>query len=322
MPPPRRTIPQSLVDRYLSARQAADPGSPNSGEPDTPAGQKFRREVERLRERLVAAGRHLAVYGANAVCPYPPPPLTRDDVLSFAMEGLLTAVDTYQTGRGARFQTYAISKVRWAVLDGLRKEDPLPRTTRVPVARAEDSRNRLSAELGRTPTASEVAHKAGLTPAKLDDLSLRVLGSRALPLDNAQASPGANAPRGDGQPRALHETVADEAAADPGYLLAHSELRELLLGKISALGERDGLIVFSYFYRGLTLKEIGTEVGLTEGRISQIMRDSLGSLRYALRDTLGDTLGDRTSLAQPPTRHRGTPGGQTLAPTPAGEAAA
>lgn len=278
-------LPRRLIERYLAARDASGdapgdaPGEARDGRLSNP-----QRELRRLKNRLVEAALPLAAYGADAICANPPPPLTRDDVLSWAHEGLLSAVDTYSPDRGARFETYAISKARWAVLDGLRRQDPLPRSVRDPVARAAASRQRLASLRGRVPTTREVAKDAGLTVARLDALALRVLHAAQIPLDapavRADPAPAGLASVGEG--RLIHEMLADAASENPQQSLIAAELREGLLRAISTLPQREGRVVEAYFYEGCTLREIGAEIGLTEGRVSQILKAALATLRATL----------------------------------------
>ena len=229
-----------------------------------------------LRDRLVANYSPLARYVAGRVCARSTGSLDREDVLSWGLFGLLGAVETYDPSRPAKFETYAISKIRWSILDELRKADPLPRTARLRAQRAERARCELAQLHGRSPTESEVAVKLGVSLADHRAFMERVARSR---VGSLEAGPGFEPIDG-----GLHELVADHLGADPEQALESSELRALLVRAIEGLGEQERVVTTFYYYEGLTLREIGGALGLTEGRISQILRSSRLRLRQSLQD--------------------------------------
>ena len=226
-----------------------------------------------LRDRLVANYSPLARYVAGRICARSTGVLDREDVVSWGLFGLLGAVETYDPSRPAKFETYAISKIRWSILDELRKTDPLPRTARLRAQRVERARCELAQRLGRSPTESEVAETLGVSLADHRAFLERVARSRVASLEARCGDEGG-----------LHELVADHLAADPGRAVERSELRALLVRAVADLGEQERVVTTFYYYDGLTLREIGGALGLTEGRISQILRASLIRLRQSLKD--------------------------------------
>ncbi|QIN84604.1 sigma-70 family RNA polymerase sigma factor [Rubrobacter tropicus] len=260
-----------LWSRYLAAREDPDAGLTDA---------RLRR-LRILRDRLVAHYAPLAATAARRAAPKPPPPLDADDVVSWGMGGLLDAVETFEPDRGARFETHAFNKVRWRVLDEVRKADPLPRSARSRARAAEAARASLRQTLGRAPTEEEVAAALGTQPRLLRNLARRELASvRPASLD-APVFPSADTATGAG----LHALLADPTD-DPQEALDRSEERERVAGALDALDERSRLVVTAYFYRGMKLREIGAELGLTEGRISQILRAALDALREDLASGL------------------------------------
>ena len=258
-PAPRKCA--RLWSRYLAVREDLDAG---------PDHARLRR-LRALRDRLVAHYAPLAAKVARRAAPKPPPPLDADDVVSWGMAGLLDAVETFEPDRGARFETYAFGKVRWRVLDELRRADPLPRSARSKARAAEDARTSLRRYLDRAPTEDEVAALLGTKPHLLRDLNCRELASRRpASLDDSDAGIG------------LHAFLANDAD-DPQEALDRSEVRGRIAEALGVLDGRSCLVVTAYFYRGMKLREIGAELDLTEGRISQILHASL----EVLRDNLG-----------------------------------
>lgn len=264
-----RRPPDGLWSRYLAARDDPDAG-----------GDRARlRYLRALRDRLVAHYAPLAARAARRAAPKPPAPFDADDVVSWGMAALLDAVETFEPDRGARFETYAFGRARWRVLDELRKADPLPRSARSKARAAEAARASLRQTLSRAPTEDEVAASLGTRPRALRDLARRELASgRPASLD-APVGPsgGTIVEAGPG----LHALLADPAD-DPQQALDRSETRERVAGALGALDGRTRLVVTAYFWRGMKLREIGAELGLTEGRISQILRAALDALREDL----------------------------------------
>ena len=232
------------------------------------------REATMLRDRLVANYSPLARYVAGRICARSIGTVDREDVISWGLCGLLGAVETYDPSRPAKFETYAISKIRWFILDELRKTDPLPRTARLRAQRVELARYELAQLHGRSPTESEVAATLGVSLADHRTFLERVDRSRVGSLEAGCVGEGG-----------LHEIVADHLAADPGQVVERSELRALLVRAIAGLGEQERVVTTFYYYDGLTLREIGGALGLTEGRISQILRASLVRLKQSLEET-------------------------------------
>jgi RNA polymerase sigma factor for flagellar operon FliA len=235
------------------------------------------RETTMLRDRLVANYSPLARYVAGRVCARSTGPIDREDVISWGLFGLLGAVETYDPSRPAKFETYAISKIRWSILDELRKADPLPRTARLRVQRVERARCELAQCYGRSPTESEVAMRLGVSIADHRAFLEKVARSR---VGSLEARAGCDPAEG-----GLHELVADQFGADPARAVERSEMREVLVRAIEELGEQERVVTTFYYYDGLTLREIGGALGLTEGRISQILRSSRIRLREALLET-------------------------------------
>jgi RNA polymerase sigma factor for flagellar operon FliA len=204
-------------------------------------------------------------------------PLDQEDVVAAGLFGLLNAVETYDPGRLTKFESYAISKIRWSILDELRKVDPLSRRTRMRAHETERSRDELVQKLGRVPTESELVGHLGISVAEyrafLDQYARAQVSSLEARLE-FQGSPGAG----------LHDLIGDGSATDPASAAEVAEIRARLVRAIEGLGEQERVVTTFYYYEGLTLKEIGRVLHLTEGRISQILHSALVRLRQSLAE--------------------------------------
>ena len=215
--PMNRRAPVRTWAHYLAAREDPDPDL------DRARDRARLRRLRTLRDRLVAHYAPLAAAAARRVAPNPPPPLDTGDVVSWGMGALLDAVETFDPNRGARFETYATSRVRWRVLDELRKADPLPRSARSRARAAQDARESLRQTLRREPTEDEVAAHLGTQPRVLRDLASRAeIASRYPASLDASVVLSAGAAHGAGV--GLHELLA-EPTDDPQAALDRSEAR-------------------------------------------------------------------------------------------------
>ena len=233
------------------------------------------REARGLRDRLVVNYSPLVRYVAGRTAGRVGGPLDQEDLISSGLVGLLAAVETFDPGRGTKFESYAISKIRWSILDELRKVDPLSRRTRLRAHQIDRARDELVQKLGRAPTESELVGCLGVS----------VTEHRAFLDQYARSQVRSFEACGDlqgGPAGGLHDLVSDHAATDPASAAEVAEVRARLVRAIACLGEKERVVTTFYYFEGLTLREIGRVLDLTEGRISQILHAALARLRHSL----------------------------------------
>ena len=264
-----------LWSRYLKDRDRL--GVSGKGEAETATLSEQERRANQLRDRLVVNYSPLVKYTAGRVGARMTGALDQEDLMSWGVLGLLDAIETFDPGRNAKFESYAISKIRWAILDELRRQDWVPRRVRGRAQEVERATVRLAQDLRRPPTEAEVAREADLTVAEyrefLSQYSRAHVGSLEARLE---IDGGIGAEYG--------SLLEDHGADDPQSEANRADLRAQLVGALENLGEQERLVATFYFYDGLTLKEIGKALNLTEGRISQILRRALNQLRGWLTD--------------------------------------
>ena len=254
-----------LWTQYFEARS-------NLSDERLPAEEKrsLKQQSDQLRDRLLVNYSPLVKYVTGRVSARMTGAVDREDFMSTGLIGLLNAIQTYDPEREAKFETYAISKIRWAMLDEARKEDSLPRRTRSRVRQVASARRELAQQLQREPTEAELAEKS--------DLSVSDYRSVVHQQDLSQTSSLEAQPAGeDGQ--AFGPQIADETVLDPESAVEQVERQEELVSAMRELSDKERTVVTLYFYEDLTLREIGQALGLTEGRISQILKKTLGKLR-------------------------------------------
>lgn len=245
-------------------------------------------EVERLwrafkergdrkaREQLILKYLPLVKYIAGRVAIGLPPHVDVDDLYSYGIFGLLAAVDRFDHTRGIKFETYAITRIKGAILDGLRAMDWVPSSVRQRARELEETYWRLESRLGRPAADEEVAAAMGLSLDDFHALLQEVNRVQLLSLDELWA--------GDGEEGdfSLKDMVGDEKAEDPFATAALAEVRRTLAEAIAALPEKEQLVVSLYYYEGLTAKEIGQVLGLSISRVSQLHARALLRLRGRL----------------------------------------
>ncbi len=228
------------------------------------------------RDRLVEQFLPLVRYVVARLPVTMPSSLDRDDFFSCGVVGLMHAASTFDPARGASFKTFAYTAIRGAILDEVRKHDPVPRNRRDRLRRMDRASATLHADLDREPTLAELAAAMGCTEAELD-LDLQALHtSRTLSLDENY---------GGGEERnSMVAQIACADTVDPGDLADVRERLERLTKAIANLPETDRHVVVLYYHEQLYLKEIGTILGVTESRVSQILTRATERLRLKLKE--------------------------------------
>ena len=267
-----------LWNRYLKIRD--QPKGSGERRPRDRVQRETSRQAAHLKHRLVANYSPLVKYVANRIGARVPGAVEQEDVVSWGVLGLLNAIETYDPnhpGIKAKFESYAISKIRWTILDHLRKQDWVPRRVRSRARQLEKARIKLAQELRRQPTEAEIAEEADMEIADYHDFLGKYSRAHVVSLEaRLETDGGAGAEYG--------ALVEDSSAVDPQSQVDLEDLRAQLVNAIGQLEERERLVTTFYFYEGLTLKEISQALGLTEGRVSQILKRALIKLRSHLQE--------------------------------------
>ncbi|MCU0280266.1 MAG: RNA polymerase sigma factor WhiG [Acidimicrobiia bacterium] len=232
---------------------------------------------ERAREGLILHYSPLVKFVAGRVGVGLPRNVEQSDLVSYGMFGLIDAIDKFEPARGIKFETYAVNRIKGAILDELRALDWVPRSVRARAREIQRSLSELEHQLHRSVTDEELADHMGISVTTLQDQlgEISTLGFVAL---DELVEPGE---RGSA---AIGDMVADPRAVDPGGSFEQQESRYVLIDAINRLAERERLVVTLYYYEGLTLAEIGAVLGVTESRICQIHTKAVLSLRNRLME--------------------------------------
>jgi len=238
----------------------------------------------RLRERLILHYSPLVKYVAGRVGVGLPPNIEQADLVSYGIFGLIDAIEKFDLERAIKFETYAISRIKGAIIDELRAIDWIPRSVRYKAREVEKAYAALEAKLHRTPTESEVAVELGISLDDLHTIFSQVSFVNVIALDELLNVGGER-----GDKLSLVDTLEDTRAEDPVEAFETEETKYLLSRAINTLPEREKIVVTLYYYEGLTLAEIGTLLGVTESRVCQIHTKSILQLRGRLSEPERET---------------------------------
>ncbi|MFZ5871454.1 MAG: RNA polymerase sigma factor WhiG [Actinomycetota bacterium] len=267
----------------MSERLEAAGGNPG----DAAAGEALLRELwekfkqtgdTAIRERLILHYSPLVKYVAGRVGVGLPQNIEQADLVSYGIFGLIDAIEKFDLDRSIKFETYAIARIRGAIIDELRALDWIPRSVRSKAREVEKAYTALEAELHRTPSEPEVAERMGISLEELHQIFSQVSYVNVLALDELM-SPGEK-----GEGMSLGDTLKDHKAEDPAGAFEGEETKFLLARAIDQLPEREKIVITLYYYEGLTLAEIGRVLGVTESRICQMHTKAVVQLRGKLRE--------------------------------------
>ena len=229
------------------------------------------------KDRLILTYAPLVKYVAGRMSSALPSHVEERDLISYGLMGLIGAVDRFDPERRVKFETYAVARIKGAIIDELRSLDWVPRSVRSKAKVLERAHAELEAELKRAPTEAEIADRMGLTREQLAKLMSQVSFTNMVALDEVTHG---GSDRGDKM--TLGDLLEDPRAPDPEAEYETEEMKVLLAEQISGLPEREKVVLTLYYYERLTLAEIGSVLGVTESRVSQIHSKSLLDLRARL----------------------------------------
>jgi RNA polymerase sigma factor FliA len=227
------------------------------------------------RDALILAYSPLVKYVASRVASGLPQSVDHADLVSYGMFGLIDAIDKFDLERGYKFETYAMARIKGAILDELRSIDWVPRSVRAKARSMERAFSKLEAALHRAPTDAEVAEELGVTDEQYQHLLSQLSIAGVAALDEVMAG-GER-----GEATTLGDTIPDREDG-PMASLERSETRRIVAHIVSTLPEREKTVLSLYYYENLTLAEIGRILGVTESRVCQIHTKAVLHVRARL----------------------------------------
>lgn len=196
-----------------------------------------------------------------------------DDLIQVGMIGLLDAASNYDGAQGAQFETYAVQRIRGAMLDELRQSDWLPRSARKHLRQIEAAMSALEQRLSRAPTEGELARELKIGLDEYQQMLLDARGCQLVHYEDLQ----------DGEDEDFFERHCADDSAEPFLALQDGRFRTRLIEAISHLPEREKLMMSLYYEEELNLREIGEVLGVSESRVCQLHSQAIARLRSQLK---------------------------------------
>ncbi len=244
--------------------------------------KRFKSEGDlQARDRLILNYAPLVKYVAGRMGSNFPSHVDESDLISYGLLGLISAIERFDPSRNIKFETYAIARIKGSILDELRSLDWVPRSVRSMARQIEKSSAALENKLHRAPTDEEIAADLKISVEEFQQALTKISNSSIVALEELWTISSSGT-----ETVALIDTIEDRQSKDPAKEVDVIEIRERLAKAIANLPEREKIVIALYYYEGLTLREIGEVLGVTESRVSQLHTKAVLRLKGRMKDQL------------------------------------
>ena len=233
-----------------------------------------------LRDQLILQYIYLTRYVVGRVKVALPPTFSYEDISSYGIEGLIDAVEKYTPKMGARFETYALVRIRGNIIDKVRSQDFLPRSVRRKIRDVKEAQEELKKQFGRVATNSEIANYLGIEKEKVEQLLADDTTITSI-YDKKGASDG---------DIEIIDTIEDSRTLAPHEELEEKDVKKELEEALKRLPERERTIMVLYYHENMTLKEIGDTINVSESRVSQLHAQAIMKLKNLLSENRTERL--------------------------------
>ncbi len=227
-----------------------------------------------IRDTLIVQYIYLIRYVVGRVKVTLPSTISIEDIAGYGVEGLINAIERYSPQKNTRFETYALIRIRGAILDKIRAQDFLPRSVRKKIKDIKNAQEYLKQELGRMPTTSEIASYLDMEPDKVlqllsEDTTMTSLYDRKGNTDDSLE---------------IIDTIEDTNKLNPQEQAEEQNVKQQLEQALRRLPERERIIMVLYYQENMTLKEIGSTINMSESRVCQLHAQAIMKLKNILSE--------------------------------------
>ncbi|MBR2430263.1 FliA/WhiG family RNA polymerase sigma factor [bacterium] len=233
-----------------------------------------------IRDQLILQYIYLTRYVVGRVKVALPPTFSYEDISSYGIEGLIDAVEKFTPKMGARFETYALVRIRGNIIDKVRSQDFLPRSIRKKIRDVKEAQEELKKQYGRSATNSEIANYLGIEKERVEQLL-----SEDLTITSIYDKKGST--EGDIE---IIDTIEDSKSLAPHEQLEEKDVKKELERALKRLPERERTIMVLYYHENMTLKEIGDTINISESRVSQLHAQAIMKLKNLLSENRTERL--------------------------------
>lgn len=231
------------------------------------------------RDELIVQYIYLTRYVVGRVKVALPPTFSVEDISSYGVEGLIDAVEKYSPEKGARFETYALMRIRGNIIDKIRSQDFLPRSARKKIKDVKECQEGLKQKLGRAPTSAEIGEVLGLEKEKVDQILSEDVTITSLYDKKGQSEDSVE----------VIDTIQD-GRLNPEEVSEEKDVKKELEVALKRLPERERMIMVLYYHENMTLKEIGEAIEVSESRVCQLHAQAIMKLKNILSENRSDRL--------------------------------
>ncbi len=235
---------------------------------------------KKYRDELIIQYIYLTKYVIGRIQLSLPNNIAIEDVTSFGVEGLINAIEKFSPEKGARFETYAIMRIRGTIIDKIRSQDWLPRSTRKKIKDIKAAIESLKQELGRYPSLQEISQRVELDKEKINTLLSEDTSIGSLYDKKYSGDEGIE----------LIDTIEDTNNQSPLEKLEEKDVKNELQAALKKLPERERMVMVLYYHENMTLKEIGESIEVSESRVCQIHAQAIMKLRNILNQSRNERI--------------------------------
>lgn len=225
-----------------------------------------------VRDKLIVQYIYLTRYVIGRIKVNLPPTYSYEDITSYGVEGLIDAVEKFSPQKGAKFETYALMRIRGSIIDRIRAADWLPRTVRKKIKDVKQAIETLKQRLDRSPTTGEVAEFMGLEKEKVEEILAQDTGVDSLYDKRGQGEESVE----------IIDTIEDKKSERPEEAVEKKDAKRELEYALKKLPERERMLLIFYYHENMTLKEIGEAISVSESRVCQLHAQAIMKLRNIL----------------------------------------
>lgn len=233
-----------------------------------------------LRDKLIVQYIYLTRYVIGRIKMNLPQTFTLEDITSYGVEGLIDAIEKFTPDKGARFETYALMRIRGTIIDKIRSQDWIPRSTRKKIKEIKLMAEKLKQSLGRAATTTELACAMNMEKDKIE----------ALLSEDTQVSSIYDKKGTAEESVEIIDTIQDENSRNPLEQLVDRDVKQELQMALKRLPERERMIMVLYYHENMTLKEIGDTINVSESRVCQLHAQAIMKLKNILSSNRTDRL--------------------------------
>ncbi len=230
------------------------------------------RSNKAIRDKLIVQYIYLTRYVVGRIKVNIPQSFSYEDVVSYGVEGLIDAIERYAPNKGAKFETYALVRIKGSIIDKVRSQDFLPRSVRRKIKQIHAVTEKLRQQLGRTPTTAEIAEFFDTEPDKIEKILAQDVNISSIYDKKGTAEDSVE----------IIDSIADEKNQTPDELMEKKDSKNELEQALKRLPEREKMLLVLYYQQNMTLKEIGEIINVSESRVCQLHSQAIMKLRNIL----------------------------------------